>query len=145
MLGDFLAASTGGRLPAAVDLVVGNPPFLAQLKGSTVRDAEARAALRTRWPDVGGYVDDAAAFLLASAERLTPHGAMALVQPDSVLATSDTAPVRARLQATAPVRGLWVDEARSFTASVNTIAIVAAPGEPGPIEAGGAAVEPPTS
>ena len=145
VLGDFLTPSTTDRLLDRVDLVVGNPPFLSQLKGPTARRAEARAALRARWPDVGRYVDDAAAFLLAGAELLAPTGAMALVQPDSVLATSDAAPVRARLQAAAPVRGLWVDEARSFAASVDTVAIVAAPGEPGPVRVGSSEVDEPAA
>jgi len=143
VVGDFLAATTGAHLPERVDLVVGNPPFLSQLKGPTARSADARAALRRRWPDVGGYVDDAAAFLLAGAELLASDGAMVLVQPDSILAASDAAAVRARLQTVAPIRGLWVDENRSFAASVDTVAIVAAPGDSGPVQVGwGAAVEP---
>lgn len=142
--GDFLAPQTTDRLPDRVDLVVGNPPFLSQLKGPTSRDAHARAALRARWPDVGRYVDDAAAFLLAGAERLTPDGVVGLVQPDSVLASSDAAPVRSRLQATAPVRGLWVDTERSFVAAVDTVAVVASVGEPGPVRIGSTLVAEPT-
>lgn len=136
VLGDFLAVSTSERLPDRVDLVVGNPPFLSQLKGPTARNADARAALRTRWPDVGGYVDDAGAFLLGGAERLSAQGAMVLMQPDSILAASDAAPVRARLQNVAPIRGLWVEEVRSFAAAIDTVAIVAAPGDPGPVQVG---------
>ncbi len=145
VLGDFLASSTSEQLPDRVDLVVGNPPFLSQLRGPTARGADARAALRARWPDVGGYVDDAGAFLLAGAERVSARGAMVLVQPDSVLASSDAAPVRARLQAGAPIRGLWVDAKRSFAASVDTVAIVSAPGKPGPVQVGWVEAAEPTA
>lgn len=135
--GDFLAPSTVGQLPDGFDLIVGNPPFLSQLRGDTSRSADAREALRERWPDVGRYVDDAAAFLLAAADLLGSGGALALVQPNSVLAASDTAPVRARLQTAAPIRGLWVDEQRSFAAGVDTVAVVAVRDrDPGPVLVG---------
>lgn len=128
VLGDYLTPEVVAALPAAVDRVVGNPPFLAQLRDRTARGDAARGSLRGRWPDVGRYVDDAAAFLLAATEQLAPGGAVALVQPSSLLAAADAEPVRRRLSATAPPRAVWVDHERSFAAGVDTVAVVAAPG-----------------
>ena len=70
------------------DLIVGNPPFLSQLRGGTPRQAQ-RAALAERWAGVGGYVDDAAAFLLAAVDALADEGTVVLVQPASVLGAVD--------------------------------------------------------
>ncbi|MFT5203444.1 MAG: hypothetical protein ACI9C1_002843 [Candidatus Aldehydirespiratoraceae bacterium] len=105
-------------------VVLGNPPFLSQLRGDTVRDTASRENLRLRWPDVGGYVDDAAAFLLASVELVADGGVVALVQPASFLAARDGEPVRRRLQASAPPSGIWIDRDRQFEAAVDTIALV---------------------
>lgn len=130
VVGDFLDPATVARLPDRFDLVVGNPPFLSQLKGTTSRSTAARAALRARWPGVGRYVDDAAAFLLAATDFISDHsGTVVLMQPDSLLAASDAAPVRERLMDVAPIRGLWVDRHRSFAASVDTVAVVVAAGD----------------
>lgn len=135
--GDFLDPAVALRLPTA-SLVLGNPPFLSQLRSGTSRTPAALAAMRERWPDVGGYVDEAAAFLLAASELLAEHGTLALVQPDSVLSAAAAAPVRARLQTTAPIRGLWVDRDRSFAASVDTVAVVNVRGvQPGPVRVDG--------
>ncbi|MEO0495421.1 MAG: N-6 DNA methylase, partial [Actinomycetota bacterium] len=106
------------------DLVVGNPPFLSQLRGGTPRTAEQRTALASRWPGVGGYVDDAAAFLLAAVDGLVDDGTVVLVQPASVLGAADATPVRERLAAVAPLRALWVDPGRAFAAGVDTVAVV---------------------
>ena len=79
------------------DLIVGNPPFLSQLRGGTPRSQAQRAALAERWAGVGGYVDDAAAFLLAAVDALADEGTVVLVQPASVLGAVDARSVRERL------------------------------------------------
>jgi len=136
IVGDFLAAEVQMSLPPMVDAVVGNPPFLSQLRDRTVRSDSAREHLRARWPDVGRYVDDAAAFLLAGGELLNDGGVMALVQPTSLLGAADAEPVRHRLAVTAPPRAVWVDGHRSFAAGVDTVAVVAAPGAPSDVLVG---------
>jgi len=121
VVGDFLGADTSFE---PVDLIVGNPPFLSQLKGETTRGRDERQRLAERWPRVGRYVDTAAAFMLAAADGLASAGVWALVQPDSVLGASDAEPVRERLDATVPVERVWVDDQRRFDASVDTVALI---------------------
>lgn len=121
-VGDSLTADPfAGR---RFDLVVGNPPFLSQLRGGTTRDDAARAEMAARWPGVGGYVDDAAAFLLAGLDAASDDGTVVMIQPASVLGASDAEPVRARLADAAPPVAMWVDPGRAFAAGVDTVALV---------------------
>ncbi|MDW3219061.1 MAG: N-6 DNA methylase [Acidimicrobiales bacterium] len=119
-VGDGLTDVTDER----IDWVIGNPPFLAQLKGETVRDRARHASLRRRWPELGAYTDDAAAFLLAGADAVRPDGVVALVQPTSVLSARDAAAVRSRLTTDAPLQAIWLDDGRRFDAAVDTVALV---------------------
>ncbi|MEZ5245049.1 MAG: N-6 DNA methylase [Acidimicrobiales bacterium] len=115
--------------PAAV--VIGNPPFRSQLRGDTGRDEHRRASLARRWPEISGYVDDAAAFLLAGTEQVCDGGVVALVQPSSFLSARDAEPVRARLCRDAPPAGLWIDGGQKFAASVDTVAVLVRKGGAG--------------
>ena len=108
----------------AVDVMVGNPPFLGQLKHPTARAAGRARLLRDRWPDIGGYVDDAALFLLAALEAVRPGGTVGLLQPVSVLSARDATPVRQRILDAGAVEALWFDGARVFDAEVDTCALV---------------------
>ena len=123
---DFLARTTfgGGELGVEVDVVVGNPPFLGQLKGETARTPERTRELRRRWSDVGGYVDESALFFLAGLEQVRCGGTVALLQPVSMLSARDAAPVRRRILAGGSIRGFWYDGARAFAADVDTCALV---------------------
>ena len=96
----------------------------SQLRGGTPRSQAQRAALAERWAGVGGYVDDAAAFLLAGVDALADGGTVVLVQPASVLGAVDARSVRERLARSAPPRALWVDPGRAFAAGVDTVALV---------------------
>jgi hypothetical protein len=115
------------------DLVIGNPPFLSQLKGTTARAISERRHLANRWPGVGRYVDTAAAFMLAAVDGLVSGGVWALIQPDSVLGASDAGSVRARLAATAPVERILVDDARRFDAAIDTVALIGREGSSGDV------------
>ena len=132
--GDFLVGSPFGG--SIVDVVVGNPPFLGQLKGQTVRSAARAADVRRRWSDVGGYVDEAALFLLAGLDAVGQGGTVALVQPVSMLSAHHSEPVRRRLLEEAAVAGFWLDGTRVFAADVDTCAVILrkgadpAPGDP---------------
>jgi len=119
-VGDFLALRTAQEW----DLVVGNPPFLGQLKGDTARSAEDRHDRTSRWPAVNRYVDDSAAFLLASIDVVSSMGTVALIQPDSVMAATDATAVRAQVENSSTLRSVWVDDARRFSAAVDTIALI---------------------
>src|SRR5690606_27575036 len=82
VVGDALT-STG--IPA-VDVVVGNPPFLGQLRTATAADQQRRDALRERFGGaVQPYTDAAWLFLLAGVEATRHGGAVVLVQPTSLL------------------------------------------------------------
>ena len=110
------------------DLVIGNPPFQGQLGTATVRGAAATAALRNRWQvDAGPYADTSAYFLLAGLELAAPSGSVVLVQPQSLLAGADVAPIRNEV---APgLVGLWATSEQVFDANVRVCAPVLAKGD----------------
>lgn len=117
-------ALTGPGIPPA-DLVVGNPPFLGQLRTNTAAGEERRRALRSRFGDaVRPYTDDAWLFLLAAVEAVAPGGAVALVQPSSLLAARDAGAVRRRVDGQATLVHTWIDDGSTFAAAVETCAPV---------------------
>lgn len=98
--------------PVEPGAVVGNPPFLGQLKAATARGRGH------------GYADTAALFL-REAVRRSPR--VALVQPASVLAARDAAAIRDEV---APrLRAIWVPERPLFDAAVRTCVVVTGPGD----------------
>lgn len=127
VVGDALTETS---LPAA-HVVVGNPPFLGQLRRATAADASRRVDLRRRF---GGalrpYTDPAWLFLLAAVDAVRPGGAVALVQPSSLLGARDGGAVRDRIDARATMVESWVDDGSAFEASVEACAPVLRVGEP---------------
>ena len=71
------------------DLVISNPPFLSQLSASTTRKGASKRG-------GGPYANSAMEFCLAGVEALRPGGRLAIVLPQSVLASRDTAELRSR-------------------------------------------------
>ncbi len=112
------------------DLIVGNPPFLSQVRGTTVRDEQRRAEVRARWPELGGYVDESMLFLVAACEIVADGGTVTLVQPTSVLSTRHGAPGRSMLDDLAPPVAFWWAAGPVFDAAVDTCAIVCRRGTP---------------
>ncbi|GAB4004892.1 HsdM family class I SAM-dependent methyltransferase [Nocardioides ultimimeridianus] len=110
----------------AFDAVVGNPPFLGQLRRRT---AGATGGL-------GAYTDTSAAFLHRSLGLVGDGGTVALVQPLSVLAARDAGPVRAEVAARGAVVDFWCSATPVFAdTSVLTcvpVVRVGAGGGPGP-------------
>ena len=102
VVGDGLALD--GRQP--YDAVVGNPPFLNQLRTSTVRDTPVEG--------VAQYTDTSAVFLLRSAGLVRDGGRVGLVQPLSVLATRDAGPVREALDRDGALVSLWASDRPQF-------------------------------
>ncbi len=101
--------------PVRPDVVVGNPPFLNQLGRSTARDRGQAEALRQRFGVAGiGYVDTAALFLVLATRLVRPGGAVALVLPESFLATRDARAARAAVLAEAGLEALWIPAAFVF-------------------------------
>lgn len=121
-LADFLENDPfAGRTP---DLIVGNPPFLSQLRARTARGQASRAELSIRWPGLGGYVDEAVLFLVAASENVAAGGTVALVQPTSALSARYAAPARALLDELAPPVAFWWSQQQVFDAAVDTCAVV---------------------
>jgi len=104
-----------------LDVVVGNPPFLSQLGADTARDATLAARLRERFGDdvVRAYTDPAALFLLRACHQAAPGGTVALIQPQSSLASRDAAGVRAAVVSRARVDEIWFPDDAGFDASVD--------------------------
>lgn len=108
----------------AFDAVVGNPPFLGQMAARTTRGG--RSSLGG-----GAYADTAALFLALSARLVNPDGGVvALVLPQSVLATRDAGPIRTALAAQAALTDLWVAGEAVFEAAVHTVVAVFHCGRP---------------
>jgi len=123
--GEPAGAIAGPGAAAGFDLVVGNPPFLGQLRSATARDPEARRRLKARFGAVAsGYVDSAALFLLAGLDAVRPGGRVVLIQPASVLGTADTGPLRAAVEERAEVLGLREVDRRAFAAHVDACALL---------------------
>lgn len=100
VVADGLTAWTGERF----DAVVGNPPFLGQLKRRT---AGQRGG-------IGAYTDTSAVFLHRALGLVAPGGVVALVQPLSVLGARDAGPVREQVAASGAVTDLWVTDRPVF-------------------------------
>ncbi len=86
------------------DAVIGNPPFLGQLKSRTAGQRGGLAA----------YTDTSAAFLHRALDLVAAGGAVALVQPLSVLGARDAGPVRTRVAEVGGVTELWVSDRPVF-------------------------------
>ncbi len=96
-------------------VVVGNPPFLNQLGRATARDRGQAEALRQRFGLAGsGYVDTAALFLVLGTRLVRPGGTVALVLPESFLATRDARAARSAVLAEAGLEALWIPSAFVF-------------------------------
>lgn len=118
---DGLTAWTGETF----DAVVGNPPFLGQLKSGT-----AVAGRRTH--GLGAYTDTSAVFLHRALDLVRDGGKVALVQPLSVLAARDATKVREAVAARGSVTELWVCDDDAFRgAAVRTCVPFVRVGAPG--------------
>jgi hypothetical protein len=101
-------------------VVVGNPPFRSPLRAGGSGG-------------FGAYTDLASRFLVHALDVVVPGGRVGLIQPQSVLAARDAAPVRAAVGH--GLRALWVAETRVFSASTHVVAVVAERGGgPAPVD-----------
>ena len=108
-----------------VGTVVGNPPFLGQLRSATTADGPRRSALQARHGDaVQPYTDPAWLFALTAVEQVAPGGRVAMVQPRSFLAARDASAVRTRIDERADLLHTVVDDGRGFDADVQVCAPV---------------------
>lgn len=110
--------------PPGFDVILGNPPFLNQLSTTTAPPKKLAAFFKARFPGVAkGYADSATLFLELSSQLIKADGGrVGLVQPDSVLSTSDSAGARASVLDRGDLRSLWVAGEKVFEANVMTCA-----------------------
>ena len=107
------------------DLVIGNPPFLSQLGRNTALARNTATLLRDRFGDsVKGYVDPAAIFLRLSIDLARPGGRVAMIQPQSMLATRDAEGIRRDLARAARLTNIWLAIDHVFDAAVHVCAPV---------------------
>lgn len=120
-----VADGLGVHPAAPYDAVVGNPPFLGRLR--------RRPADAPRGP--GAYTDTSALFLQHALGLVRPGGRVGLVQPLSVLAARDAAPVRRAAAVAGAVTAFWSSSTPVFAgAEVRTCAVVVEAGaEQGPV------------
>lgn len=115
--GDALARPAEAWQEPAV--VVGNPPFLGQLRTATARSPD-RSGLR---PDLaalaGPYTDAASLFVALATGIVAPGGRVALLVPRSFLVARDAGPARAASTTSAALVHLWVPGRRVFGAAVD--------------------------
>ncbi len=109
-------------MDGSFDVVVGNPPFLTQLRRATATDKTTRSArLETTLP---AYVDEAALFLVLATRLARPDGGrVAFVQPIATLATRDGGWARAEVLGRAALEHLWIATDAVFAADVLTCAV----------------------
>lgn len=106
--GDALALDASDW-PVVPDVVVGNPPFLNQLGRTTARRPDDVAALRRRFgPAVTAYADTAVLFLVMGTRLVRPGGVVALILPESFLATRDARGARGAVLCGATLEALWI-------------------------------------
>lgn len=106
---DALAASWSSQ---RFDLVIGNPPFLSQMAATTTRGGSSRHG-------GGPYADAAAEFLALASELVDPDGGrLALVLPQSLLASRDAAAIRGSIGDRARMVWSWWSDRRVFDAQV---------------------------
>lgn len=98
---------------APYDAVIGNPPFLGRLRGRLPATpvgepvAAPAAVPAAPTPRVGPYTDLSGLFLRHALTLVRPGGTVALVQPLSLLAARDAAPVREAVVAAGAVTAFW--------------------------------------
>lgn len=131
MVGDFLGLEVEAWPGPVPDAVIGNPPFLNQLGRATARSRATAAELRRRFgAAAGGYVDTAAVFMVMGCHLVRPGGKVALVLPQSFLATRDTGAARAAVLAEGALEVLWLPSRPVFGAAVRVcVAVVRRDGD----------------
>lgn len=110
------------------DLVIGNPPFLTQLRSSTALGSERMDLLSERLGPLHPYVDASAVFLLIGMRSVTDGGVVCMIQPQSFLSNASAESVRDTVVDSDGPLQLWSSPRMLFDASVRTCAVLVAPG-----------------
>ncbi len=130
-VGDSLKRFGAARgISEKFDLVIGNPPFLNQLRTPTTRSKVDAAAIGKKFAGVSlTYADTAFVFLLGGLSLCKPGGTLSMVQPISLLAARDAGAIRAGLMARAGLKSVWFANEALFSAGVRVCAPVLVVGE----------------
>lgn len=130
-LGDVLDVAGGAAL-GEHDLVIGNPPFLTQLRSTTAVGQDRLRALSEELGPLHPYVDVSAVFLLISMRATTEGGVVCLLQPQSFLSNDGAGPVRDAVVASNGLVEVWSSSRMFFDASVRVCALTIGPDGPYP-------------
>lgn len=127
-----LADGLGEHPGAPYDVVVGNPPFLGQLRRRTAASTTGRAA---RPSGLGPYADTSAVFLRRCLDLVRPGGRVALVQPLSLLGARDGAAVRQSVEEIGAVTAFWASLRPVFsgTSVLTCVPVVTVGAAAGPV------------
>jgi len=111
---------------AGFDAIVGNPPFQSQLSSRTAHDRGLAAIIaESSESRTGAYTDSAAIFLDQSLGMVREGGSVALLLPQSVLASRDAERIRRAAARSAALEHLWLSDGNAFKdALVSTCAPV---------------------
>ena len=106
------------------DVVIGNPPFLGQLKSETSRDRRRAQALKQRFGSrYTAYVDESMLFFLLAVELSSENGRVALIAPSSTLGSDSGQLAREWIDSRLALSGIWVGGRSVFdSAAVDVIA-----------------------
>lgn len=122
-------ALTGGPVSEGqqFDLVIGNPPFLTQLRSATAFDRDRFEALSGVIGPLDSYVDASAVFMLLAAQATAQGGVTCLVLPQSFLSVRGAQSIRDRLGQRCEILSLWSTDTQFFDASVQVCAVSVSP------------------
>ncbi len=125
---------------APYDAVIGNPPFLGRLRGRRPappadNPLEPPGEPTAAPPRAGAYTDLSALFLRHALTLVRPGGTVALVQPLSLLAARDAAPVREAVVDAGAVTAFWSSLEPVFrdTAVLTCVPVVTTDAVQGPV------------
>ena len=106
------------------DVVIGNPPFLGQLKSETSRDRSRAQALKQRFGSrYTAYVDESMLFFLLAVELISKDGRVSLIVPSSTLGSDSSQLAREWIDSRLALSEIWVGGRSVFdSAAVDVIA-----------------------
>ncbi len=110
---------------AGFDAVIGNPPFLNQLKSETALDSAVAGHLKKSMGENAQALTNAATLFLAAATRIIKEasGRIAFIEPLSIIATRDSEPLRKSVDEAGHLEAMWICEDQVFDAAVQTCVV----------------------
>jgi hypothetical protein len=110
---------------AGFDAVIGNPPFLNQLKSETALDASVAGHLKKSMGDNAQALTNTATLFLATARQIIKahSGRIAFIEPLSIIATRDSDPLRQSIDNSGHLQAMWICEDQVFDAAVQTCVV----------------------